>query len=339
MRIPTSSSGETDQAERAGSPSRLVPDRGFPHTRNSDDLVGEDELTHGLESGTLVTDTRLRDALRTLQVDASSSPPNSRFALPESGASRLALHSPDIVDDAAFAVECAEVGEVDLTILERHIEELERRIAWLEERFWPRALRRLPRDGSPPGPSGPPASIDWMTGTELQVRRGAQHEKRIADGDREERITVIRPATRWPHLDVSELWHYRELLGRFAWRDVTVRYKQTFLGVAWAILVPLFTAAIYVIVFGRFAKFPSGNMPYPQLVLSGLIPMQYFTSSLTGSSTSLVANMSLDTKVYFPRVLLPLAAVLVPLVDLLRHSPFSSRSWRTTTRGREVWRS
>lgn len=112
---------------------------------NSDDLVGEDELTHGLESGTLVTDTRLRDALRTLQVDASSSPPNSRFALPESGASRLALHSPDIVDDAAFAVECAEVGEVDLTILERHIEELERRIAWLEERFWPRVLRRFSR--------------------------------------------------------------------------------------------------------------------------------------------------------------------------------------------------
>lgn len=156
-----------------------------------------------------------------------------------------------------------------------------------------------------------------MTGTELQVRRGAQHEKRLADGDREERITVIRPATRWPHLDVSELWHYRELLGRFAWRDVTVRYKQTFLGVAWAILVPLFTAAIYVIVFGRFANFPSGNIPYPQLVLSGLIPMQYFTSSLTGSSTSLVANLSLVTKVYFPRVLLPLSAVLVPLVDLL----------------------
>ena len=114
-----------------------------------------------------------------------------------------------------------------------------------------------------------------------------------------------------------ELWHYRELLGRFVWRDVTVRYKQTFLGVAWAILVPLFTAAIYVIVFGRFAKFPSGNIPYPQLVLSGLIPMQYFTSSLTGSSTSLVTNLPLVTKVYFPRVLLPLAAVFVPLVDLL----------------------
>ena len=157
-----------------------------------------------------------------------------------------------------------------------------------------------------------------MTETKLEVRPRAEGEPSVAPAEeRVERVTVIRPASRWPHLDVSELWHYRELLGRFVWRDVTVRYKQTFLGVAWAILVPLFTAAIYVIVFGRFAKFPSGNIPYPQLVLSGLIPMQYFTSSLTGSSTSLVTNLSLVTKVYFPRVLLPLAAVFVPLVDLL----------------------
>ena len=157
-----------------------------------------------------------------------------------------------------------------------------------------------------------------MTETKLEVRPRAEGEPSVAPAEeRVERVTVIRPASRWPHLDVSELWHYRELLGRFVWRDVTVRYKQTFLGIAWAILVPLFTAAIYVIVFGRFAKFPSGNIPYPQLVLSGLIPMQYFTSSLTGSSTSLVTNLPLVTKVYFPRVLLPLAAVFVPLVDLL----------------------
>jgi lipopolysaccharide transport system permease protein len=157
-----------------------------------------------------------------------------------------------------------------------------------------------------------------MTETKLEIRARAEGEPSVEPVDeRFERVTVIRPASRWPHLDVPELWHYRELLGRFVWRDVTVRYKQTFLGVAWAILVPLFTAAIYVIVFGRFAKFPSGNIPYPQLVLSGLIPMQYFTSSLTGSSTSLVTNLPLVTKVYFPRVLLPLAAVFVPLVDLL----------------------
>jgi lipopolysaccharide transport system permease protein len=157
-----------------------------------------------------------------------------------------------------------------------------------------------------------------MTETKLEVRPRAEGEPSVAAAEeRVERVTVIRPASRWPHLDVPELWHYRELLARFVWRDVTVRYKQTFLGIAWAILVPLFTAAIYVIVFGRFAKFPSGNIPYPQLVLSGLVPMQYFTSSLTGSSTSLVTNLPLVTKVYFPRVLLPLAAVFVPLVDLL----------------------
>lgn len=137
-----------------------------------------------------------------------------------------------------------------------------------------------------------------------------------AGKEQHDRLTVIRPAPRWPHLDVRELWHYRELLLRFVWRDVVVRYKQTFLGIAWAVLVPTFTALIYVIVFGKFANFPSGSVPYPQLVLAGLLPMQYFTSSLTGSSTSLVANLPLVTKVYFPRVLLPAATVLVPLVDL-----------------------
>jgi lipopolysaccharide transport system permease protein len=156
-----------------------------------------------------------------------------------------------------------------------------------------------------------------MTETELEVRRRAQDESPVETQNRVERVTVIRPAPRWPHLDVPELWHYRELLGRFVWRDVMVRYKQTFLGIAWAILVPTFTAAVYVVIFGRFAKFPAGNVPYPELVMSGLIPMQYFASSLTGSSTSLVTNMPLVTKVYFPRVLLPLSAVIVPIVDLL----------------------
>ena len=76
------------------------------------------------------------------------------------------------------------------------------------------------------------------------------------------RVTVIRPASRMPRLDVGELWHYRELLWTLVWRDVAVRYKQTFLGVAWAILVPAFTALVYVIVFGKFANFPAGSAPY-----------------------------------------------------------------------------
>ena len=130
---------------------------------------------------------------------------------------------------------------------------------------------------------------------------------------------VIRPARRWPHLDVSELWHFRELLARLVWRDVSVRYKQTFLGVAWAVLVPVFTAAVYVVIFGKFAQFPAGekNTAYPSLVLAGVLPMQYFASALTGSSMSLASNLQLVTKVYFPRTLLPLGSVIVPLVDFL----------------------
>jgi lipopolysaccharide transport system permease protein len=132
-------------------------------------------------------------------------------------------------------------------------------------------------------------------------------------------VVVIRPARRWPHLDVAELWHFRELLWTLVWRDVAVRYKQTFLGIAWALLVPVFTAAVYVIIFGKFAQFPAGekNTAYPSLVLAGVLPMQYFASALTGSGMSLAANLQLVTKVYFPRTLLPLGAVIVPLVDFL----------------------
>jgi lipopolysaccharide transport system permease protein len=156
-----------------------------------------------------------------------------------------------------------------------------------------------------------------VTETEFQAREAAPAPRvRSLDSDtRVDRVTVIKPSPRWPHLDIRELWHYRELLGALVWRDVAVRYKQTLIGIAWAILVPVLTAVVYVVVFGRFAKFPAGGLPYPVLVLSGILPMQYFTSSLTGSSTSLVANINLVTKVYFPRVLLPLAAVIVPAVD------------------------
>jgi lipopolysaccharide transport system permease protein len=131
------------------------------------------------------------------------------------------------------------------------------------------------------------------------------------------RVTVIRPATQWPRLDVAELWHYRELLWTLVWRDVVVRYKQTFLGIAWAILVPAFTALVYIVVFGKFANFPDGGLHYAVLVVAGVLPMQYFVSSLMNSSMSLANNLQLVTKVYFPRVLLPLAAVVVPMVDLI----------------------
>ena len=159
----------------------------------------------------------------------------------------------------------------------------------------------LALDGERPGPDG------------LSARPSAPEGTVAPPG----RITVIRPASRWPRLDVPELWHYRELLWTLVWRDVVVRYKQTFLGVAWAILVPAFTALVYIVVFGKFADFPDGGLPYPALVIGGVLPMQYFASSLTNSSMSLAANLQLVTKVYFPRALLPLSAVIVPMVDFV----------------------
>ena len=138
---------------------------------------------------------------------------------------------------------------------------------------------------------------------------------------RPDRVTVIRPAARWPRLDLRELWHYRELLGRFVWRDVKVRYKQTFIGVAWAILQPFLTMVVFTLIFGKFAKFPNQGQQYPVFVYSGLLLWStYFQSALVGASTSLVANVPLVTKVYFPRVLLPAGAVLVPIVDFIMAS-------------------
>jgi len=174
------------------------------------------------------------------------------------------------------------------------------------------------------GPSGPAASIDRVSQTELPVREaaigvgaGVDAQRLVERAARSDQVTSIGPMTRWPRLDLPELWRYRELLGTFVWRDIKVRYKQTTVGVAWALLVPIFTAVVYIVVFGRFAKFPRGNLAYPVLVLSGLLPMQYFTSSLSSAAISVVGNSTLVTKVYFPRVLLPIAAVLVPAIDFL----------------------
>lgn len=148
---------------------------------------------------------------------------------------------------------------------------------------------------------------------------GRRAADRVGDAlsSRGERVTLIRPAPRWPRLDVRELWHYRELLGRFVWRDVKVRYKQTFIGIAWAILQPFLTMVVFTLVFGKFANFPAQGQQYPVFVYSGLLLWSYFSSALTAGSASLVANVPLVTKVYFPRVLLPAGAALVPIVDFL----------------------
>jgi lipopolysaccharide transport system permease protein len=158
-----------------------------------------------------------------------------------------------------------------------------------------------------------------MAETELELREPAQaHEvEPVFPEQRDGRVTVIRPAPRWPRLDLRELWHFRELLLTLVWRDVAVRYKQTSIGVAWAILQPFLTMVVFTLVFGRFANFPSKGVPYPIFTYSALLPWTYFASAVALASASLVSNRALVTKVYFPRVLLPLAGVAVPLVDLV----------------------
>ncbi len=126
---------------------------------------------------------------------------------------------------------------------------------------------------------------------------------------------TIEPAIGWPRLSVGELWRHRELLGFFLWRNVKVRYKQTLLGVAWALVQPAATVTIFSIVFGRWARLASENVPYPAFCLAGLLPWMLFATGMTAAANSLVGNVNLITKIYFPRVLLPLSNVLAALVD------------------------
>ncbi|TML95098.1 MAG: ABC transporter permease [Actinobacteria bacterium] len=158
-----------------------------------------------------------------------------------------------------------------------------------------------------------------MTETKVKPPRASAPETsptRSTELDRARYVTVIRPATQMPRIDLRELWRYRELLGIFVWRDLKVRYKQTVIGGAWAIFQPALTALVYTLVFGRFAKFPSGRLPYPVFAFAGVLAWQYFSASLNIASASIVGNVPLVTKVYFPRLLLPLAGVVVPLIDL-----------------------
>jgi lipopolysaccharide transport system permease protein len=125
----------------------------------------------------------------------------------------------------------------------------------------------------------------------------------------------IEPPKGWASIGLRELWDYRELLYFLTWRDVKVRYKQTALGAAWAIIQPLFMMLVFSLFFGRLAKIPSDGIPYPIFTFCALLPWQLFAHALTESSNSLVANERLITKVYFPRLVVPIAAVLGGLVD------------------------
>jgi lipopolysaccharide transport system permease protein len=112
-----------------------------------------------------------------------------------------------------------------------------------------------------------------------------------------------------------DLWRYRELLYFLSWRDILVRYKQTAIGVTWAFLRPFLTMVVFSVVFGRIAKLPSDGVPYPLLVFAGMLPWQFFTNSLSEASTSLISNVNLISKVYFPRLILPTSSVVVAFID------------------------
>ncbi len=126
---------------------------------------------------------------------------------------------------------------------------------------------------------------------------------------------LIKPSRGWVSLKLGELWQYRELLFFLIWRDVKIRYKQASLGIAWAIIQPLMTMVIFSVIFGHLAKLPSEGIPYPVFSYAALLPWQLFSGALTRSGSSLVGNAPLLTKVYFPRLIIPLSATIGGLVD------------------------
>src|SRR5262245_61063261 len=130
-------------------------------------------------------------------------------------------------------------------------------------------------------------------------------------------VVVIRAPAGWGAVNVRELWRFRELLFFLVWRDVKVRYKQTVLGVAWAVLQPLLMMAVFTVFFGRLAGLPSADLPYPLFALAGLLPWMFFATGLASAGNSVVSNERLITKIYFPRLTVPFAAVGAAAVDFV----------------------
>ena len=155
----------------------------------------------------------------------------------------------------------------------------------------------------------------------LELTQGATSDPARAENTLHERyfghehVTVIEPVRGWRPLDLRELWAYRELLLVLTIRDIKLRYKQTMLGVAWAILQPFMTMVVFTVFFGHLANMPSDGFPYPVFVYSALVPWTFFANAITSSSNSLVGSAHLVSKVYFPRLVIPLSAIGVGIVD------------------------
>lgn len=130
-------------------------------------------------------------------------------------------------------------------------------------------------------------------------------------------ITRIRPASGWKALDLRAVWEYRELVYYMVWRDIKVRYKQTVLGVGWAVLQPIASMVIFTVVFGRLAQLPSEGVPYAVFTLAALLPWQLFSGAFNGAALSVASNAAVISKVFFPRLIIPLASVGAALVDFL----------------------
>lgn len=133
----------------------------------------------------------------------------------------------------------------------------------------------------------------------------------------EPRTITIRPSTGWAALNLKDLWNYRELIYFFTWRDLKVRYKQTLLGASWAILQPVLTMVVFSIFFGGLAKMPSDGVPYPIFSYTALLPWTLFSKALQDASRSLVSSANIISKVYFPRLILPISSTLAGLVDFM----------------------
>jgi lipopolysaccharide transport system permease protein len=130
-------------------------------------------------------------------------------------------------------------------------------------------------------------------------------------------VKIIRPLDGWLPIDLEELWEYRELIHTFAMRDIKVRYKQTALGAAWAVIQPFMMMVVFTIFFGKLAKIPSEGIPYPLFSYAALLPWTLFSEGITRSTNSMITNANIMTKVYFPRLVMPISGILSPLIDFM----------------------
>lgn len=168
------------------------------------------------------------------------------------------------------------------------------------------------------GESYEAGSVLWRrmsSGTESQPRAGSRRACEDRAHGVEKPVTVIRPAKGWVPIRLGDVWEYRELVGFLAWRDINVRYRQTAIGVLWAIIQPFSTMVVFSIVFGHLAGLKSGGLPYPLFAFAALVPWSFFVYCLNQSGSSLISNQSLITKVYFPRLVIPFGVTLAGLVD------------------------